>query len=61
MGNYLIKIDKQKVRNASEQLGKRQKEEMRHTNIRFVTEKANTQESLPEDTNSNNLTGYSRI
>lgn len=31
---------------------------MKHTNIRFVTEKANTQESLPEDTNSDNLTGY---
>lgn len=34
---------------------------MEHTNIRFVTEKANTQESLPEDTDSDNLMGNRKI
>lgn len=29
---------------------------MKHTS--FITEKANTQESLPEDTDSDNLMGY---
>ena len=31
---------------------------MKHTNVRLFTEKANTQESLPEDTDSDNLMGY---
>lgn len=50
--------DMQKVRTTPERLCKRQKEKMKHTNMRFITEKANTQESLPGDTNSDNLTGY---
>lgn len=29
-------------------------------NVRFVTEKANTQESLPEDTDSYKLMGYEK-
>lgn len=48
----------QKVRAVPEHLCTREKEKMKHTNVRFVTEKVNTQESFPEDRDSDNLMGY---
>lgn len=47
----------QKARGLLEHLCKKEKEKIIHRSVLFVTDKANAQESLPED-NSDNLMGY---